>query len=264
MNIFLRELKANLRSLIIWGIIVILLVVVGIAKFSAYYNNPEMLAILDSLPPAMLSAFSISAFNLTTVTGFFGIMVTYFGLILSIAAAMWGSSIISKEERDKTVEFSLTLPVTRARLITAKTAAMVVDCLILLLVTWGITLISAQQYHPDNEFYRFVAIGMLSFLFLQMIFLALGILLGCVLKKHKQSGSLAVWLLLGTYFLSILVGLNKDLDFLKYLTPFKYFDPAQMLRESRLEITFVVLSVAIITACMAGAYTSYAKRDLYI
>ncbi len=32
---------------------------------------------------------------------------------------MWGSDIISKEERDKTVEY-LTLPVTRARLLTAK------------------------------------------------------------------------------------------------------------------------------------------------
>lgn len=265
MNIFLRELRANLKSLLIWACIVVVFNMVGFSKFSAYYGNPEMLAILDSMPPAMLAAFGVGgAFNLTTVVGFYGIMITYFGLILGIAAAMWGSSIISKEERDKTVEFSLTLPVTRARLITAKTAAMVVDCLILLLATWGITLVSAQQYHPDNEFYRFVAIGTLSFLFLQMIFLALGIFLGCALKKHKQSGSLAVWLLLGTYFLSILVGLNKDLDFLKYLTPFKYFDPAQMLRESRLEFPFVLLSAAIITALLAGAYASYKKRDLYI
>ncbi len=264
MNIFIRELRANFKSLLIWSFIVIVFNLVGFLKFSAYYNNPEMLAILDSLPPAMLSAFSMSAFNLTTVAGFYGIMVTYFGLILAIAATMWGSGVISKEERDKTVEFSLTLPVTRARLITAKTAAMGVDCLILLLITWGITLVSAQQYHPDSEFYRFVAIGVLSFLFLQMIFLALGIFLGCALKKHKQSGSIGIWILLGTYFLSILVGLNKDLDFLKYLTPFKYFDPAQLLHESRLDMPFVLLSVVIIAACMAAAYTSYAKRDLYI
>ncbi len=264
MNIFLRELKANLKSLLIWSAIVILFTLGGYSKFSAYYGNPEMLAILDSFPPAVLSAMSLNAFNLTTVTGFFGIMVVYFGLILSIAAAMWGSGIISKEERDKTVEFSLTLPVSRGKVVTAKTAAMVVDCIILLLVTWGITLVCAQQYKPDSEFYSFVTLGMVSFFILQMIFLALGIFLGCAMKKHKLSGSTAVWILLGTYFLSILVGLDKDLDFLKYLTPFKYFDPAQFLRESRLEITFVLLSVAIITACMAGAYASYAKRDLYI
>ena len=264
MNIFFRELRANFKSLLIWSGIVILFSLVGFSKFSAYYNNPSMLALLDSMPPAMLSALSVSAFNLTTVSGFFGIMIVYFGLILAIAATMWGSGVISKEERDKTVEFSLTLPVTRAKLITAKTAAMVVDCLILLLITWGITLVGAQQYKPDSEFYRFVAIGILSFLFLQMIFLALGIFLGCALKKHKQSGSIGIWVLLGTYFLSILVGLNKDLDFLKYLTPFKYFDAGQLFHENRLELTFVLLSVVIIAALMAGAYATYTKRDLYI
>jgi len=264
MNIFLRELRANLKSLLIWCGIVVLFNYVGFSKFTAYYDNPEMLAVLDSLPPAMLAAFSMNAFNLTTLNGFFGIMTTYVGLILSIAAAMWGSGIISKEERDKTVEFSLTLPVTRGKLVTGKTAAMVVNCIILLLVLWVSTLVSAQKFQPDSEFYRFVANGVLTFLIQQMIFLALGIFLACALKKHKLSGPVAIWILLGSYFLSVLIGLNKDLDFLKYLTPFKYFDPALLLRESSLEITFVLLSVAIIIAFMGGAYATYAKRDLYI
>jgi ABC-2 type transport system permease protein len=102
---------------------VILFNVVGFSKFSAYYGNPEMLAILDSMPPALLDAMTMRAFNLTTVTGFFGVMFVYFALMLSIAAAMWGSDVISKEERDKTVEFALTLPVTRGRVVLAKTAA---------------------------------------------------------------------------------------------------------------------------------------------
>ena len=56
MNIFLRELRANLKSLIIWGVIVILFTVVGFSKFSAYYHNPEMSAILDGFPTAMVEA----------------------------------------------------------------------------------------------------------------------------------------------------------------------------------------------------------------
>jgi ABC-2 type transport system permease protein len=177
---------------------------------------------------------------------------------------MWGSGIISKEERDKTVEFSLTLPVRRTTLVTAKIAAAVVNCLLLSLVAWGITTASARQYQPEAGFQDFVALSTLSFVIIEMIFLALGILLGCALKRHKQSGSISVWLILGTYFLSVLIGLDQDLDFLKYLTPFKYFDPAVILRESRLEPTFVLLSVGIIAACLVGAYLTYSRRDLYI
>jgi hypothetical protein len=101
-NIFFRELRANIKSLLIWAGIVILFNLVGVMKFSAYYNNPELLAIVDSFPPAMVSALSLNAFNLTTVTGFYGIMIVYFALILTIAAVMWGSDIIAKEERGKT------------------------------------------------------------------------------------------------------------------------------------------------------------------
>jgi len=264
MNIFVRELKSNLRSLIVWGVVVVLFVTIGFSKFSAYYGNPEMLAMLDSMPQALLEAFSFQAFNLTTVTGFYGVMFTYFALILSIAAAMWGSDIISKEERDKTVEFSLTLPVTRGRLVTAKALAALVNCIALLLITLAASLISAAQYQPDVEFYQFLRLCTLALFIMQLIFLAIGIFLGCAMKRYKRSGSVAVGLLLGTYFLSVLSGLHKDLEFLKYLTPFKYFDPGLLLREARLDVLYVGLSLAIIVVSLAGAYLTYARRDLYI
>jgi len=264
MNIFVRELKANLRSLLVWGAIVILFVWIGVSKFSAYYGNPEMLAILDDMPPALLAAFNMQAFNLTTLSGFFGLMFSYFALLLSIAAALWGSDIISKEERDKTVEFSLTLPLTRSRLVTAKTLAALVNCIGLLLITWGASLVSAQSYQPDSDFYRFLALCMLALFILQLIFLAVGIFLGCAMRQYRRASSAAVSLLLGTYFLSVVSALNKDLDFLKYFSPFKYFDAGVLLRESRIDIAFVGLSLAIVLVSMMGAYLTYARRDLYI
>ena len=264
MNIFFRELKANLKSLLIWGGIVILIVVVGFSKFSAYEGNPELLAILDQLPPAMLTAFNFEAFNLTTVTGFLGVMFTYFGLILSIAAAMWGSDIISKEERDKTVEFSLTLPVTRSKVVTAKIFAALVNCIALLLITWGAAFGGAAQYQPDSEFYNFLSLIMLALFIMQMIFLAVGIFLGCVMKQYKRASSAAVAILLGTYFMSIISGLNENLEFLKYFSPFKYFNPATLLHESKIDLTFVWLSAGIVAVLIVGAYVSYSRRDLYI
>jgi ABC-2 type transport system permease protein len=262
MNIWVRELKANLRSLLIWGVIVILFVTVGVSKFSAYYGNPDMLAMLDQMPPAVLAALNFKAFNLTTLTGFFGLMFSYFALLLSIAAAMWGSDIISKEERDKTVEFSLTLPVTRSRVVTAKTLAALVNCVGLLLITWAASLVSAAPYQPDGEFYAFLRLCMLALLIMQLIFLAIGIFLGCAMKRYKRASSVAV--LLGTYFLSIISALNENLEFLKYLSPFKYFDAGVLLHEARFDATFVLLAGAIILVSMVGAYLTYARRDLYI
>jgi ABC-2 type transport system permease protein len=212
----------------------------------------------------MLAAFNMNAFNLTTISGFFGVMITFFGLLLSISAVMWGSDIISKEERDKTVEFSLTLPVRRSTIITAKTLAALVYSIALLGITWGITLYSVRNYKPDGVFYNFLTLGMLALLIVQIVFLAVGIFLGCAMKQHKRASSTAVFLLLGTYFLSIISGMSKDLEFLKYFSPFKYFDPVTLLHESKIDMTFVWLSVGIIAVSMIGAYVTYSKRDLYI
>ncbi|MDX1437600.1 MAG: ABC transporter permease subunit [Anaerolineales bacterium] len=264
MNIFLRELRANLRSLLIWGVIVSLLIVIGVSKFSAFAGDPTMLAMLDSMPPAMLDALNMRAFNLTTLSGFYGVMFVYFGLLGAIAAAIWGSDIISKEERDKTVEFSLVLPVSRSRVVTAKALAALVNCIAFVLITWGVSLVAVQTYDPSPAFYDFLALEMQGMLAIEMVFLAIGLLLGSAMKQYKRATSVAVAVILVTYFMSILSSMQENLDFLKYGSPFKYFDAGELFRTGQLDGTYLLIAGAIILVCMALAYWTYNRRDLYI
>jgi len=263
-NIFFREIKANLKSLLIWCGIMFLLVVIGTSKFAAFAGDSEALKILDTMPPAVLDAMSLRAFNLTTVTGFYGVMFIYFGLMAAISAAMWGSDIISKEERDKTVEFSLVLPVSRSKVITAKGLAALVNCIIFVLATWVFSLGMVQTYEPDSTFYSFLALEMQAMFMIALIFLALGLLLGCAMKRYKLSGSTAVGIILVTYFMSIISGMQENLDFMKYFTPFKYFDAGEIFRSGELDGMYLLISAGIIIVCVAVAYWIYRKRDLYI
>jgi len=264
MNIFFWELKANFRSLLIWGGIAVLFVFIGMSKFSGYEGNPELLAILDSMPPAILAAFQMNAFNLTTITGFLGVMFSYFAIILSVAAIMWGTDIITKEERDKTVEFSLTMPVSRGKLITAKILAAGVNCVALAVITWVALMFSSRSFQPDAEYYVFLNLIIIALFLIQMIFLAVGIFLGCAMKQHKRASSVAVSILLVTFFISIIAGLKEDLDFLEYFSPFMYFSAAELLQKSSINLANVWLSVGIIAVLIAGAYATYSRRDLYI
>jgi ABC-2 type transport system permease protein len=264
MNIFFRELRANLKSLIIWCVVLVLLVIGGAAKFTAYYHDPSMLAVLDALPKGMVDAMELKAFNLTTVTGFYGIMMIYYALMGGIAAAMWGSDSISKEERDKTVEFSLVLPVSRGRVVTGKLLAALVNSIVFVLVTWGVSLAVAQQFQPEQDFNKFLALEMAGMFIIELIFLAVGLLLGCAMKQYKQSGNIAIGIILVTYFLSVMSGMQANLDFLKYFSPFKYFDAGVLLRSGKLDPMYILLSAVIIVVCVLAAYWVYNKRDLYI
>ena len=264
MNIFIRELKANLKSLVIWSVIIAVLIFMAASKFTAFAGDPETLKMLDSLPPAMLDVFNMRAFNLTTLSGFYGIMFIYFGLMGAIASAMWGSDIISKEERDKTVEFSLVLPVSHTRVITAKALGALINCIAFVLITWAISLVEVQSFNPDQAFYNYLGLQMRAMFVIELIFLALGLLLGCAMKQYKRSASIAVGIILATYFMSVVSGMQEKLDFLKWFTPFKYFDAADLFRSGRMDSTYLLISVGIIVVCVALAYFSYNKRDLYI
>ena len=264
MNIFFRELKANLKSLLIWSVIIALLIMMAVTKFSAFAGDPEMLYMLDSMPPALLDALSMRAFNLTTLSGFYGIMFIYFSLMGAIASAMWGSDIISKEERDKTVEFSLVLPVSRSRVVTAKALAALVNSILFVLITWGISLVAVRSYNPDQGFFDFLALEMQAMFLIELIFLAIGLLLGCAMQQYKRSGSAAVGIILATYFMSVLAVMNENLDFLKYFTPFKYFDAGELFRTGQMDGLYLLLSAVIIVASVAVGYWIYNKRDLYI
>lgn len=264
MIIFIRELKANLKSLVVWSVIITLLIMIAVAKFSAYAGNPEMLAMLDSMPPAVLDALNMRAFNLTTVSGLYGIMFVYFGLMGAVAAAMWGSDIISKEERDKTVEFLLVLPVSRSRVVTAKTLAALVNCIAFVLITWAVSLVAVRPYNPDRAFYDFLGLEMRAMFIIELIFLAIGLLLGCALQQNKRAGSTAVAIILATYFMTVLSTMQEELDFLKYFTPFRYFDAAELFRNGRMDGVYLLISLTIIVFSMVGAYLVYNRRDLYI
>jgi len=264
MNIYLRELKANLKSLLIWVGIVLLLIIIAVAKFSAFANDPEMLALLDAYPKPLLKALSMNAFNLTTLSGVYGVMFLYFGLMAAISAAMWGSDIISKEERNKTVEFSLVLPVSRSRVVTAKALAALTNSVAFVLLTWVISIVAVQSYNPDQAFYDFLALEMQAMFVISLIFLALGLLLGCAMKQYKRSGSVAVSIILAVYFMSIVSGLDEKFEFLKYFTPFKYFDAGELYRTGKMDGTYLLITAAIIVVSMTVAYWTYNKRDLYI
>ena len=264
MNIIKRELRAHLRSLLIWCGSIIAFIFIMFSEFAGYYNNPEMADVLDSMPKAMLDAFSISGANLTTVSGYTSIASVYIYLALGIYAALLGSSIIAKEERDKTAEFFLTLPVSRQRVIFGKlTAAVICNIGVNIATTAGIYG-ATMQYDKMADFDRFMFLLMFAIFIIQMIFLSIGMLLSAIMKRYRKSGTYATGLLLFLYVVSVFTSLSKDLENLKYLTPFKYFEASYIVRELSYDTVFVLISIGIITASIIGTFLIYPKRDLRI
>ncbi len=264
MNIVFHEFRANLRSLVIWMGCMVVLVFMMLTEFSAYYNNPEMTAILDSIPSAFLDAFGMQGANLTTVSGFVSVMALYFQIMLGIFAVLLGHNMIAKEEGQRTGEFLMTMPITRIKAVISKLMVAVVNCVLLVIATSISVVIGTWSYSPDAHFYRFLTLVFVTIFLLQLVFLSMGFLFAAVIKQPKLSGGLAVGSVIVTYLLSVLVALSDSLDFLKYVTPFKYFEANQLLRDMSISSIYLLLTVSIIVLAIAISFFVYTKRDLKI
>ncbi len=265
MNIFLNELKANRKALIIWSICMFLLVLSGMGKYTAYSSGGGMNnQIFNTMPSSIKALLGINSLDVTTMSGFFALLFLYIEITVGIHAALLGSGIIAKEERDKTTEFLMVKPVSRSSVITAKLIAALINIIILNLVTFISSLIMIQSYNNGDPLTGELTMFYLSMFIVQLIFLTLGAFLAAFTKRPKISGSLATGILFIAYILDVITNLNQNLNFLNILSPFKYFDYASMAAGESLNTVFVLLSVFLIAIFSVLTYVFYRKRDLNV
>lgn len=264
MNIFLRELKANKKALIIWCICMFLGILSGMAKYTAFTSVGQSNEIFNKMPYTLKALMGFGTFDITTMSGYFALLFLYIELMTAIHAVLLGSGIIAKEERDKTTEFLIIKPVSRTSIITSKLLAALVNILVLNIVTLASSIVLVAAYNKGRDVSGEVATFILSMLIVQVVFLALGAALAAFTRDAKISGSLSAGILLGSFIISKITDLTDRLNVLNLLSPFKYFSYKDMVDGNGLSLGIVALSLLLAAALAASTYFFYRKRDLSI
>jgi ABC-2 type transport system permease protein len=265
MNVFRRELKANYKGLIGWSVGMILLIALGMAKFSGLSENGQTASqLFDTLPKPFLAVMGIQGLDINTVIGYFGVLYLYIVLMATIHAAMIGAEVIAKEERDRTSEFLFPKPITRSQVITQKLLAAIVNILVLNVVTLVSSIVMVTAFAHNNSNNQIIFVLVTAILFMQLLFMSIGAVLVGIIKNPKLSSMIATAILLGAYIIWVVIDLNSNLDFLKYVTPFKYFDASTIIRNGSLDPFYVVLSGVIFIVLITTTYLTFNKRDLKV
>ncbi|MGZ9587144.1 ABC transporter permease subunit [Paenibacillus marinisediminis] len=263
MNIFWREMKSNLKSIIIWSIAMLSIIAVSIGKYAGLSASEISLnEIVAKMPKALQTMMGGAAFDFSKASGFYGAIFGYLLLIATIHAAMLGANILAKEERDKTAEFLLSKPITRGTIVGSKLASALCNIVILTLVTWGMSVMIMKAFGENEQVTAEITILMAGMLILQLLFFSLGFVLSAVFAQAKRASGITVAVLLLTYLLSFMIDLSDSLSGLAFLTPFKYFDTAAILGGGGLDGVYVIVSLALSALFIAMTFVFYQKRDL--
>lgn len=265
MNIFLRELKANMKSLLIWCGAQFFVIFAGMIKYSAFKSTSvDINSIFEALPKGLKAMFGIGEIDLTKIEGYYTIFFLFFMLLAGIHAVMLGVVLIAKEERDHSADFLFVKPVTRTRVITAKLAAGLVNVIAFNLLTMASSLYFIALYNDGNPLTDKVMIMMGALIILQVLFLSLGAVLGAMLRTAKLASSAASAILLGTFFISVGISLDSRIEFLKYMTPFNFFEAKSLMFGGSFQAWSFAVSAVLIAVFLFFTYRQFGQRDLAI
>jgi ABC-2 type transport system permease protein len=265
MNLWIREWKANFKSLLLWSLGILFMIAGGMSKYSAVSKSGQsMNELMSQFPKSILALFGIGSFDLSKAIGFYGVIFLYIVIMAVIHSSLLGATILSKEERDKTSEFLYVKPITRRFIITQKIVITLVLVVIVNLVTLFSSLGMVGIFSKGETIAPIILKLMIGLLMLQVIFLFLGLGISATSKNPRSAPSKVSGLLLIFFFLYRLIDMNKSLSFLRYITPFSYFDASELMKTHGFNLVHLALSVLIIGSMLIITFVNYEKRDLIV
>ncbi len=263
MNIFMHELKANRKSTIVWSISLILMTILFMSFYSAFSKDAaEFTKLLSNYPEPIRKAFGINLDNFFSILGFYSYPLSIITLCGAIQAMNLGTGIVSKEVREKTADFLLTKPVTRASVLSAKLLAALVSIVITFVVYFAGAAITATAVKTEDFSMKIFFLLSLTVLMVQLIFLAIGIIFSVIIPKIKSVLTVSLATVFAFYFLGMFSA-TSDEEAKRYLSPFKYFDAAYIMKHSNYEASFLLTGAVILIVAIAASYFIYAKKDIH-
>lgn len=265
MNIFFRELKSHRKGLFFWSLGMFLLIASGMMKYASLLGGGQSVSqLMDSFPKSIQTIFGLSGFDISKPREYFGVLFLYIALMATIHAILLGTDLISKEERDKTTEYLFVKPISRQSVISYKIFAGLVNLIVFNLVTLLSSILFVNQFGGGTSITPDILLLMVGLFMLQLVFFSIGIAIAAACKKPRYSTGIATSLLLITLILYFIINFNSKLDYLSYLTPYKYFDARTILNTGSLDSLYILISVVLIILLTWSAYFTFKKRDLYI
>ena len=265
MNMYLKELKDYRKAMFFWTLAIIAFMLSAMSKYQGYQKSGTSInEVIESMPAGLGAVLGFKGLDLQTAGGFFAMCALYLSIMLGVHAVLLGSGIIAKEESDKTIEFLCSKPVSRNRILFSKLLAALTTIVILNIVTAITSVISVAAFEEGPSMSGDIIFLMPAIFFLQLWFLMIGASFAAVMRRPRRAGMYSAAVLLATFVISAFVDITDRFGFLRYTTPFKYFDPKTIFAEHRYSITYILITAVVVTLLLAWSRMAYQNRDFDI
>lgn len=266
-SLFLRELRSNLKGLLVWTAVITFLITATMSLYGVFLeNNSKILAMISILPEGTLQFKGVSDVNdLFSVLGFYSANNVIYMLVLgSIYSIVLSSNILLKEEYGRTAEFLLSWPVTRSQVYFSKLMVVVINILALNVITTVAGYISLETC--KKEPYNVDAFLILSLytLLLHLFFASLGTFMSVRVKKPRPITTMSVALVMVLYFIFTISNITDNLSWAGYISPYKFIDLDVVNPEYRTNLVNILYFTGFSFLLIGASGRMYLRKDIYL
>lgn len=263
MNIYLHELKARYKSVLIWSASIAALLFVFSSIYTGFAAQSALLSqAMANFPKELLIAFGMENMDWSNILGYFGLIFLFCQICLAIQAANYGFGLVSIEESEWTADFLLAKPVSRAAIMTSKLLSALTGLTITNIVVWICSFACIALFTEGENFaFKPLVILLLSIIVFQLFFLSVGVVISLLVKRVRSVTPFSMGLVFGLYILNVfgdMIG-KKSLE---VISPFRHFNPNYITKNAAWDMPLVSISVAVIIISIAGSYVLYARRNI--
>lgn len=263
MNIYIHELKSLRKSTIIWTCAMTMLAALYFSIYpSIMADAADFKQLLSDYPAPVRAALGISLDNITSLLGFYSMVFSFITLFGAIQAMNYGVSILSKEVRERTADFLLVKPVSRSAIVSSKLLAAITMLIITDAFYYAAAFIFASIVKSADFSVKLFFLINLTLLFIQLIFLSIGVLISVFFIKLKTVLPISLGVVFGFYIIGALIATGNNYSE-RFISPFKYFDLNYIQKYAGYETWYIFTGATIVVIAIAASFIIYSKKDIH-
>ncbi len=245
-----------------WSLGILFLIFINMIFYPSFKDDAEQLQqSFENLPDSAVQFIGGST-DFFSAIGFLNSQIFFITLplLLGILAISLGSSLLAKEEQDKTIEALLARPISRSQFLAAKIATGILILLGVTLVGLATTILSAELVDLEVPTMKIVLVTLVCFL-LALSFFAVAFIFTAIGRTRGGSIGIATTIALGGYIISSLAGTVEWLKVPSKIFPFDYYHSEAILRGTY-NWNNLWFFVAVIAGLTILSWYAFRKRDL--
>ena len=261
---FVREIKVNFKSFLIWTLILISLFFIVFLMYPSIMSseNVQMMnEMLKIFPEEMLKAFNMDISNIDTAFGWLKTEGFVFVLLITgIYSGILGSNILLKEENDKTIEYLNSLPVTRKKIVFNKIFSAMIYILLMILILGTFNFIGLSILEElDKKLFILLSI---TPIFSSIVIFAVCLFISTFTHKTKKTLGISLGIVFISYFLQIISEMSETTEFLKYISIFTLADIRNVIVNISINPIMVLLSIMFFIVFIVLTLIHYNQKEL--